>query len=261
MEANRSSKNPWGHFMGTWQKPRKPIQLKITTKLMAQKARFADSKLKGISPSPLQSIDEQNEQLESNGNELNKLSDDSKPPTSQEPSRQSTSSEQIGSSKSTHSQDPTSLSGTQTPESRPCCPSPSGTPVNGSRPTSVQSQKTKSKSRGSFSGASSRILSAPVSGRSSHVGSRINSASACSQRSERTSSSNFKSVEEDITKASRPYSREGLGQRSALSTPQGTRVYTPSSIGSRPYSSGSIALTTSSYDGNKSRGVQCPSKS
>ena len=258
MEANRSSKNPWGHFMGTWQKPRKPIQLKITTKLMAQKARFADSKLKETSPSPLQSIDEQNEQLESNGNELNKLSDDSKPPTSQEPSRQSTSSERLGSSKSTHSQDPISLSGTQTPESRPCCPSPSGTPMNGSRPTSVQSQKTESRSRGSFSGASSRILSAPVSGRSSHVGSRINSASACSQR---TSPSNLKSVEEDITEASRPYSREGMGQRSALSTPQGTRVYTPSSTGSRPYSSGSIALTTSSYDGNKSRGVQCPSKS
>ncbi len=145
-----------------------------------------------------------------------------------------------------------------TPYSRQTLISPSSE-SNGSRPlssshSSIRSiPKPPSDRKPSSSGSSRAISSAPVIARSSgNLLSRQNDRQSLlgSSQSQRT--------------CSRPESRQGTGQQSVMSQDDRTTYPSsyiesrpPSSQVSRPPSQASIALTSSTKSGIKSRGVQC----
>ncbi|XP_003389399.1 PREDICTED: protein Flattop homolog [Amphimedon queenslandica] len=250
-EKWRSSVSPWGHFVGTWQAPRKPIKLQVKTKFMSQQMREKSrpstapasvAQQEGSkSPSTSQPEDLEKtkqipgteEQLSPGGSKKDALpSEQSLPCTPGEDGRRSNSAM----------------------SERPTAPTPSY--ISGSR----KSQRLSSASpieKGSI--VSSRMQSAPSSRQQSSLGKKEGGGSPQPNESIVTSTS---------PDEHRPHSRQVSRESSGIGTSNGTRIYTPpTTVGgvgkggreSSLRSSTAAESCTTARSNRKDVGIQCPS--
>ena len=254
--------------MGTWQKPQKPIKLRVRTKMMAHGYReetnmfslaetnqsndvvIQGEEISATSKESNYSVPHSSESNRSNGTaQKSPLASNSRSITpvakSSDQSPPRTESVQTVRSESNHH---THSSLKEDDPSRPPSSVISGQPVTPGSSSSIL--KPASSPSRAMSNSSSRVASAPINSRSSqqsNAGSQIGSSQSQRTCSRTHSSSQY---------SRRPESRQKTGDQSVIGSSEGTRVGSPSSyMDSRPPSS--IALTTSTKSGIKSRGVQC----
>ena len=257
-EKWRSSVSPWGHFVGTWQAPRKPIKLQVKTKFMSQQMKEKSR------PSTAPASVAQQEGCKSPSTS----SQQPEPAGNQEKTKEGLGTEQQQSSLEGSKKDalPSERSLPCTPEEaerrsnsiiseRPTAPTPSY--ISGSR----KSQRLSSASpieKGSI--VSFRMQSAPSSRQQSSLGKK-EGASPQPNESIVTSTS---------PDEHRPHSRQVSREGSGIGTSNGTRIYTPPTTvggggGGKGGRESSLRSSTaaesciSTRSNRKDVGIQCPS--
>lgn len=250
-----SQKSPWGDFLGTWQRPKKPIHLQVKTKFMAQQERtqaksaVAHSQVHSDMPGQeeesrplLAGVSNREEQGES---------------SSVMQSQQNPGLHQDSSAMSPLPRTPVSASqASHEEQSRPSAPSPY---AESSCPSSVHSTRPDSCQTGTLATPSrtpSQISTRQGSSRQSLDSQRIKSApnSRNSSRSLPTQPTSSARVRSAATYSSRPSSRTGSAQRSRIGSAVSDGASSPSSSdSSRPPTQASDTRST------KEAGVQCPS--
>ena len=243
----RSARSPWGDYLGTWQRPRKEIQLKVKTKLMSQ--QFQSQVVQ--SPLPRQ-VSQENEELSQSAPGTPTTSSKlqcSTPTADQQEKSNSASSQRAASSRASYSVSQSSQRAqSASASSRKQSTSRGDTPSRGT--SSVR--ETSSRETPSRETSSRETPSRGMSSAQSHRSSRSTSQTAISHSSRQ--SSRAKSAN---SSQSRPQSRMcDDGEASGIGLADASRVYTPVSVSSRPSSSHHGLSTAESQHRNAA--VQCP---
>lgn len=250
--------SPWGHFVGTWQAPRKPIKLQVKTKFMSQQMRessrpatapagsIARLEEEHRSPSVTIQLPQEEERKESpiiaeeratpDGSKKNETSNEQSLPVSPGESG--------------------ARNGSAVISDRPSAPTPSY--VTGS---SRKSQRlSASATPNERSAASSRMLSAPPSRQHSSLGKGGGHSPAATPQP----------IESVVTGSStmgtgpdRPHSRQVSQEGSGIGTSHGLKVYTPlttaGKAGGGLATRSSTAAESRASEASTAGGTQCPS--
>ena len=277
MQGSRGLKSPWGHFAGTWQKPQKPINLQITTKMMTRGFRVIESTATGnnmndgdILNKEMSAVSKHSNSSVSHSSECSQSNDVTEKNLSQTSNSQGQTPTVVDSSN--HS--PSRTESVQTVQSDSRC-SNNSTSYNRCTHSSIKEEdvsrppssvvscqsatprpsssimKPMSPQSRVMSNSSSRVSSAPVNSRSVNSSQQNAGSPIALSQSQRTCSR----TQSSSRSSRRPESRQKSSQQSVIGDSDGTRV--PSSLSYMDSRPSSIGSTTSTKSGMKSRGVQC----